>query len=356
MNYVRGFSTQVVAVPLERPMRTAIHSTEFAYGLVLQVECTESKGQGLLFALSEHRARALECLVHDLAGAYLGHPLDPEAAYQRALGAINAIGVQGFALSAVSAWDTACWDAIGTAQQRNLAQMWGSTRRVIPTYASSGLWVDQSVDEWLSSSERYIAQGHRALKVRVSDLADAEKVRAFQRQLPSGISLLVDANQSFGVEQAIEFGRTLGDVPIEWFEEPISHLDVAGTAIVREQQPLPIAGGETDWGAVGICPWIQADALDVLMPDLQRAGGLTGMRQVARAAEAKQQRFSTHIFPEHSLGFALSEPGCISMEHVDWLTPLFDRPMQIEGGHLVDSRRPGTGGYMPPDRIREFAI
>ena len=74
--------------------------------------------------------------------------------------------------------------------------------------------------------------------------------------------------------------------------------------IVREASPIPIAGGETDYTCVGMQRILNANCTDVLMPDLQRIGGLTEMRNATKLAESYHTPISTHIFTEYSLSIS----------------------------------------------------
>ena len=101
---------------------------------------------------------------------------------------------------------------------------------------------------------------------------------------------------------------------------------------------------------------IEAKACDILMPDLQRIGGLSEMRKVAGLAASFDMPISTHIFTEQSLCFSGSSPNCISVEHMPWFAPLFNEAMELENGELIIPERAGIGFTFNSEAIKRYAF
>jgi len=95
-----------------------------------------------------------------------------------------------------------------------------------------------------------------------------------------------DINQGLTVKTAIRLGRELEAFNLVWIEEPVPAYDLDGHAKVTAALDTPIASGETEYTRFGIQAMIDKKACDILMPDLQRIGGLTEMRRVAALADA----------------------------------------------------------------------
>ena len=141
-----------------------------------------------------------------------------------------------------------------------------------------------------------------------------------------------------------------------WFEEPVLYHDLTGCAEVRAALDTPIAAGETEYTRYGMRDMLDAGAVDVLMPDLQRIGGLSEMRRVAALAAACDVPISTHIFTEYSLCIAGAEANCISVEHMPWNAPLFQEVMDIDAGEIAIPQRPGHGFSFDQQAIKRFSI
>jgi len=116
----------------------------------------------------------------------------------------------------------------------------------------------------------------------------------------------------------------------------------------------PIASGETEYGWLGMKRYLDARAADILMPDLQRMGGVTGYLRAVDVCEAYQTPVSSHLFVEVS-GHVVAAAGRASLlEHMDWWVGLFDEPLPIVDGHVVLSERPGIGVGLDRKALQRF--
>jgi L-alanine-DL-glutamate epimerase-like enolase superfamily enzyme len=185
---------------------------------------------------------------------------------------------------------------------------------------------------------------------------DVERVRALRDAVGPEIELYADANQSLTVKQAIRLGRELEQFNLGWFEEPVIYHNHRGCAEVRAALDTPIAAGETEYTRYGMRDILEAGAVDVLMPDLQRIGGLSELRRVTALASSYEIPVSTHIFTEYSLCIAGSEANCISVEHMPWNAALFNESMELKDGMIVLPERPGTGFSFDKTAIKRFHV
>jgi L-alanine-DL-glutamate epimerase-like enolase superfamily enzyme len=105
----------------------------------------------------------------------------------------------------------------------------------------------------------------------------------------------------------------------------------------------PIASGETEYGWLGMKRYLDARAADILMPDLQRMGGVTGYLKAVNLCEAYQTPVSSHLFAEASGPVLATAPHGVILEHMDWWEALFDDRLAIVDGTVVLPDRPGIG-------------
>ncbi len=357
---VESVTTTLVEVPLPKPIGTAIHSIQ-AVGCVL-VEARSADGvvgQSYVFTINGDRLRAFDEMIMGLSRFVLGHDAhQTEGLWHRLWSEINPTGHKGVTVSAMSALDVACWDLVGHTVDMPLHHLWGSCRPEVPTYASSGLWLSQSIAELEAEAQSFLDQGFTAMKVRIGSdriADDVERVRAVREVVGAEIELLVDANQKFTPKHAIRLGRALEEFELGWFEEPVLAYDLAGHARVRDALDVPVASGETEYTRFGMQAMLDAGAVDVLMPDLQRIGGYTEFRKASAIASGQNIPVSSHFFTELSLCLAGSLQNCISVEHVDWFAPLFKESVELHEGKLVVPDRPGHGFTFAPDVAERFA-
>ena len=341
-------STRIVEVPLAKPITTALHNMR-SVGCVLLTLRTDDgvEGEAYAFTLNSARIKAFDEMITGLAELAIGRdPHDTEGFWHDVWREINPTGHKGVTIAALSTIDVACWDIVGRSTGLPLHKLFGACRSSVATYASSGLWLSQSIDEIVVEAQQFVDQGFRAMKLRIGSpriAADVERVRVVREAIGADIELLVDANQGLTVKHAIRLARQLEPYELTWFEEPVATHDRVGCAEVRVATDIPIATGETEYTRYGMKDLLDARSVDVLMPDLQRIGGYSEFRKAAALAAAFDTPVSTHIFTEQSLAIAGSTHNCISVEHMDWFAPLFNEEMELRDGELVIPDRPGTG-------------
>lgn len=357
---ITKLKTQLVDVPLEKPITTAIHDMR-SVGCVLLRLCTDQglTGEAYLFTLNAARLKAFDEMLKGFA--HLVVDRDPHFVtkiWEDIWSEINPTGHKGVTIAALSTIDTACWDLIGKAAEKPLHHIFGACRDRIPTYASGGLWLSSSIDELQAEAKRFLNMGFRAMKIRAGSperADDVARVKAVREVVGKDIGLMVDLNQGLTAKDAIRLGRDLEEFELDWIEEPVPAYDLDGHAHVTSSLATPIASGETEYTRFGIQAMIEKKACDILMPDLQRIGGLTEMRRVADLAHAHNIKISTHIFTEQSLSIAGSMANCISVEHMPWFAPLFNESLIIESGDILIPDRPGTGFTFKSD-LSKYAI
>lgn len=353
--------TTLVQLPLPKPVGTAIHNID-STGLVLVEVRTDvgAVGQSHIFTLNGHRIRAFEEMVRGLSSFVVGRdPHDSGAIWSDIWTEINPTGHKGVTISALSALDVACWDAVGRAAEMPLHKLFGACRTEIATYASSGLWLSYSQAELVSEASSFVAAGFHAMKIRIgSDDPDTDvaRVAAVRDVIGPDVGLLVDANQKFDAKTAIRLGRRLEEFNLVWLEEPVPAYDLAGHARVRNALDIPIASGESEYTKFGMAAMLDAGAVDILMPDLQRIGGYTDFRKSAAVAEVNNIAVSSHFFSEASLCLAGSISNFMSVEHVDWFAPLFNETLEMAGGKLQIPDRPGHGFTFDPAAVTKFRM
>lgn len=358
---ITNLRTVLVEVPLEKPMITAIHVTRSVGCVLVYLETdTGLVGENYIFSLNSARLSIFDTMIKSLAHHVVGQ--DPHYVKQMWDGMwreINPIGHEGITIGAMAALDAACWDLIGKAAGQPVYKLFGAYRDSIKAYASSGLWLSQSIDELVEEARVFLAQGFRSMKIRVGKPSmeeDVARVAAVREAIGPNIELLADGNQAFAVHDAIRLGRLLEPYDLGWFEEPVASYDHQGHAAVAAALDVPIASGETEWTRHGMRAMIEAKAADILMPDLQRIGGLTEFRRAASLAAAHNMPISTHIFTEQSLSIAGSAPNCISVEHVSWFSPLYKEKMEIVDGKIIIPQRPGLGFTLDADAVDRFRV
>jgi L-alanine-DL-glutamate epimerase-like enolase superfamily enzyme len=234
----------------------------------------------------------------------------------------------------------------------------GGEKKPVPVYAG-GLFLSDPIDAIVEEARRYVAAGFRAMKMRTGaptaseDIARVEAVRA---AIGPDTILMVDVVQGWTVEEAIKRGREIQRFDLFWIEDPVLFDDLDGMAAVAAALDVPVTAGENDYGRRGFRRLIEKRAADILMPDLQRIGGISEWMKTAALADAFGLRVTPHVFPETSVHLMCATPNGLWLEHVPWWDRLFVEPQRIEGGHATPSDRPGLGLAFDWDALESLRI
>ncbi len=300
---------------------------------------------------------------HSLAALAIDRdPFDVEAIVETMFVRTYKIAGQTQAI-AISGIEIALWDIMGKSLNVPIYKLLGGAyRKNIRMYASSMRRDISPEDEAHRLARLVDEKGFTAVKVRVGQTygfdADAAPgrsvavVRQVRKRLGDDIEIMVDGNSCFSPPRAIQLGRRLEEYNIFHFEEPCPYTDLDSTAKVARALDVPIAGGEQDWDIRRFREMMQKEAVDIVQPDLIKAGGFSVCKKVAALAEA----FGCVCTPHQTqplgnianLHFVAATPCCrYSQEYNIEPHPigdkLFKNPVQVVDGHIAVPEEPGLG-------------
>ncbi len=238
-----------------------------------------------------------------------------------------------------------------------------------PAYTTSAGWLGYSDERISDLAREAIAAGfsHVKLKVGTSPEADLRRARLLRQAIGPEAHLMLDANQVWGVDEAIAAMRSLADVNPWWIEEPTSPDDVLGHQRIRSAiKPTRVATGEHVQNRVIFKQLLQSGAIDFCQIDSCRLGGVNEVLAVLLLAA----KFGVPVCP-HAGGVGLCEyvqhlaifdyiavSGSLRdrvCEYVDHLHEHFVDPAQVVRGRYVAPSRPGYSGEMKPESVRAYS-
>jgi len=316
-------------------------------------------GRAYLFAVTPVAIRPLVAALEELAALIAGDPVAPfdlDAKLRKRLTLLDTPGIFGLALAGI---DMCAWDALARAQRVPLATLLGGRPRPVKAYNSCGLWVG-AVDGLADQASALLAEGgFDAVKLRLgrADFAqDLAAVRAVKARIGDAAILMCDFNQSLTCSEAIRRGRALDGEGLYWIEEPVRHDDFAGAARIATELATPVQIGENLPGPADLERALAARAMDFVMPDVQRIGGVTGWLRAAALAQAHGMEMSSHLFPEFSAHLLAVTPTCHWLEYVDWANPVLQQPVTVRDGHVDIPDRPGAGIEWDEDAVGRYLV
>jgi len=359
---ITEMETALVELPLQEPLRTAIHEIRSVCCFLLTLRTDEGLvGEGYGFSFHMDRLRTIRDFTLTLRPLVIGRdPHDTERLWTDLLRGLNFYGQAGVAVLAINPIDLACWDIVGKAANAPLYRLFGACRDRVPAYASGGLWLSADLDQLRREAEGFLAQNFKAMKLRLGSKRwqdDIARVEAVRDVIGADIALMVDANQGLEPPHALKLGRELERFDLVWFEEPLPTWCDDGHRALAAALDVPIASGETEYLASGIRRMAEHAGIDIFMPDLQRMGGYTEMRRVCQYLAVRNQPVSPHIFSEHSLHICASSPNATWLEHMPWFAALFREKMTIDPDGMIGlPTGPGIGFTFDHDKLEKYRV
>ena len=238
-----------------------------------------------------------------------------------------------------------------------------------PAYTTSAGWIGYSDEKVRQLCQAAIDDGftHIKMKVGIDVASDVRRAALIREVMGAERYLMVDANQVWGVGEAIAWMEHLKPFQPLWIEEPTSPDDVLGhAAIARGVAPIGVATGEHVQNRIIFKQLLQANAISFCQIDACRVGGVNEVLAIMLMAA----KFGIPVCP-HAGGVGLCEyvqhlslfdfiavTGSTAgrvIEYVDHLHEHFVDPCRIENAHYMPPQRPGYSIEMYPASLAEFA-
>lgn len=356
---ITAVRSRVVNVPIKKQVVSRVGIFPSMWFLLVDVETDAGiTGSTYLWAFNANGAAALQNVLQELAEVVVGeNPFYTTRMWQKMWRCITQWGHKGLTLIAMAGIDTAAWDIVGKATGQPLAHLLGAARDRVPAYASEGLWLTGDLSALALETEELLNAGFRAMKLRLGRARmqdDLEAVQVVRQVVGPDVTLMVDANQGWDVNYTIRIGRKLESFDLYWIEEPIAHDDLVGHAQIAAALDTPIASGENLYSPQGFRDAIEQRAFDILMPDLNRIGGVTGWMRTAALAEAWNLPLCSHLFPEASIHLTAASATTCFLEHMPWASELFQERLELVDGDILVPNRPGIGFTWDEAAIKRF--
>ncbi|MCX6316436.1 MAG: dipeptide epimerase [Bacteroidetes bacterium] len=210
------------------------------------------------------------------------------------------------------------------------------------------------------------AQGYPAIKVKLGKNGETDVVRmkAIRAAVGDTIPLRIDANQGWGVEEAIETLNALAPLDIQHCEEPIARWNYLQLPYVKKESPIPIMADECCGDHHDAARLIELNACDYFNIKLGKSGGIFNALKIVSLAEAAGIHLQVGAMLESRLAmtafahFALCSPHIV---HYDFDTALMFTDDPVTGGIRYEKNGvvtvpevPGLGAIISEDRLKKM--
>ena len=237
----------------------------------------------------------------------------------------------------------------------------------LPSYTTSAGWLGYDDDKLRRLCQEAVDAGWSHVKLKVgADLEDdVRRCRIAREVLGPDRKLMVDANQRWDVDEAVDAMTRLAPFDPWWIEEPTSPDDILGHAhIARSIAPVRVATGEHVHNRVMFKQLLQTDALGFCQVDACRLGGVNEVVAVLLLAAQRRCRCARTPAAWACASWCSTCPRSTSwrcpgslddvvVEYVDHLHEHFVDPVRTTHGRYVAPQQPGYSAEMHRASLEE---
>ncbi len=296
----------------------------------------------------------------------------------------------GMYVAVLSAIETALWDVAGKALNLPVYQLLGGKfRDKIRVYNDTALYqrsLPQPKD-FADAATKAKSMGFNAMKFDLDQANDPNKYDAYnwtaspaelqrmydqiaaaREAVGPNIDILVDMHGRYDAVTAQAIAKRLEPLNLLWLEEPIPAENVEAYKLITESTSTPIAAGENLYLAHGFRRLLEIGGVDIIMPDLQKVGGLGEGQRVANLANLYYTPFAPHMVASF-LGCMASCHVCASVPNfliLEWQSyfhtdPMYKEIVTYDGEWVKDSfinlsEKPGIGVEINEAAMKKYAV
>lgn len=314
-------------------------------------------------------------IVHGMKSLLVGEdPRNVDALFEKMRRAHLFNGaLAGATVTAMTGIEIALWDLTGKALGVPVYRLLGGKfRDRVRLYCDCHGGNDFSPEAYARRAREMVARGFNALKFDVDERHAgfrtdpwnwhaspgevewmAERIAAVREAVGPQVDLAVDMHGRYDLCSGIAVARAMEPFRLLWLEEPVPPENIAAMREVKRCAPVPICAGENLYLRWGFRDLLEQQAVDIVMPDIPKCGGLSECRKIANMAEVYYVPFAPHNVCG-PLGTVASAHVCASIPNfliLEWhwadyegweeLT-VQDQPV-IQEGHVVLTEKPGLG-------------
>ncbi|MCJ8164055.1 mandelate racemase/muconate lactonizing enzyme family protein [Pontibacter sp. E15-1] len=295
----------------------------------------------------------------------------------------------GMYVAVLTAVETALWDLTGKALGVPVYQLLGGKfRDKVRLYCDTAAYraKNPTPEMYGEAAKDVVKRGYTAVKFDIDEANDPNKydhynwtaspaelermynqIAAVRAAVGPHIDICVDMHGRYDATTGHRVAKLMEPLNLMFLEEPVPAENVDALKLITDSTSTPICVGENLYLAHGFRRLLEIGAADMIMPDLQKAGGLGEAQRIANLANLYYVPFSPHMVGSYLAAMASSHvcasvPNFAIMEwqlyfHTDPMFKeivTFDGPMTVDG-HIVVSNKPGIGVEINEEGMKKYA-
>lgn len=304
-------------------------------------------GTGYSYTIGTGGPSVIALLQTTLAPLLLGQEAENiQGLWNKMLYSTHATAVGAITSLAMAAIDTALWDLRCKRAMLPLSVMAGGARSDVALYTTEGGWLHIEPQALIDDALAVRENGFLGSKVKIGKphlSEDRARLTALRDAVGPAYEIMVDANQSLTLSEAIRRAKMLEDIGVGWFEEPMRADDIGAHAQLAAHSSVPIAVGESLYALSQFKDYLAAGACSVVQADVARVGGITPWLKIAALAEAFNVAICPHFLMELHVSLVCAVQNASWLEYIPQLDLIAPQSMTIENGRARPAADPGLG-------------
>ena len=295
----------------------------------------------------------------------------------------------GMFVAVLSAVEAALWDLTGKALGLPVYQLLGGKfRDKIRVYCDTALYQSKlpAPKEFADAALEAKKMGFNAVKFDLDQADDpgkydkynwtaspaelqrmVDQLTAAREAVGPNIDICVDMHGRYDAPTGHQVAKRVEHLNLMWLEEPIPAENAEAYKAITDSTSTPICAGENHYLAHGFRRLLEIGAVDIIMPDLQKCGGLGEAQRIANLANLYYIPFAPHMVASY-LGAMASCHVCASVPNfliLEWQIYFHKDPMfkeiitfegtQVENSFITLSNKPGIGVEINQEGMRKYA-
>lgn len=338
----------LVDIPVETPRTDAVQAFLKQETIFVHVTTEDGlEGVGYSYTIGTGGTAILALLRDYLLDQLVGLDADRiEQVWNQVYYSTRATTTGAITSLAMAAIDTALWDLRGRKTGMPLWKLAGGADNKVPLYDTEGGWLHISTDDLVAGAVSSKEKGWPGVKLKIGKpdpLEDVDRLQAVREAVGPAMHIMVDANQSMTLAQAVQRSQLLEPVGLFWLEEPMPADYVLEHGRLAQQTTIPVAVGESIYSAAIFQQYLQQGGAGIVQVDVARVGGITPWLKVAHLAETYNVSVCPHFLMELHVSLAAAVPNGHYVEHIPQLTAVTTDGLTIDNGYAQAPEAPGLG-------------
>jgi galactonate dehydratase len=298
-------------------------------------------------------------------------------------------GQSGVYVAVLSAVETALWDLAGKALDVPVYQLLGGKfRDRIRVYMDTALYQSRlpMPEDFAASAREAVEMGMTAVKFDLDQANDpnrydqynwtaspgelqrmVDQMTAAREAVGPNIDICADMHGRYDLPTGKRVAQLMEPLNLMWLEEPVPAENIDAYKQINDSSNTPICAGENLYLGHEFRRALEIGAVDIIMPDLQKAGGLGEGQRIANHANLYYTPFAPHMVASF-LGAMASAHVCASVPNfmiLEWQIyfhreAMWDEIVSYDGpkvvdGHIPLSEKPGIGVEINEEGMRAYA-